>query len=188
MFFIWPTYIPSMGSLHLILPQCSCLQRFQTPTSVDPRWPWTELKNNRDHVLHLSTLQTKYEVPAPFRSLVIVITKFSNFDPWWPWTRPRNNRDHVLHIANTLAKCEGYAPFPSLVIVFTMFPDFDLQWPWTRPENNGVNVPHMANPYARYEVSVPFRSLVIVFTRGITDTHIPPHHRINSFCLQQGIN
>ena len=61
---LWGTYIPSLKFRQLLLLEISCLQSFNTLNSVDLKWPLTSMNNNRDHLLTMGYLHTKFEVQA----------------------------------------------------------------------------------------------------------------------------
>ena len=53
------TYIPSLKFKQLLLLEISWLQNIQTLTSGDLKWPWSSMKNNRDHLFTKGYQHTK---------------------------------------------------------------------------------------------------------------------------------
>ena len=78
------TYILILKFKQLSLLEISCSQGFETLITVDPKWPLTSMKNDRDHLPTMGYLYTIFEVQATFTSSHIVLTKFSDFDFCWP--------------------------------------------------------------------------------------------------------
>lgn len=55
-------------------------QDFNCLTSVDPKWPLTSKKTNRDHLLNVSYSSATYEIPPSYLSWSTMFTRFRPSD------------------------------------------------------------------------------------------------------------